>query len=80
MSFRRNQLGKNKVDVYSLRENHHEFIKNKKLTLKSQQRFRSENCNVFIKGVSKITLSDNNNVRIQSIDSIEILNKLNITI
>ena len=36
-----NQLGKNKVDVNSLRENHKEFINNNRLMLKSKQRFIS---------------------------------------
>ena len=40
-----NQLEKNKVDVDSLRENHKEFIKNNKLILKLQQRFRREKHN-----------------------------------
>ena len=34
-----NQLGKNKVDVNSLRENHKEFTENNRLMLKSEQRF-----------------------------------------
>ena len=39
--------------------------------LKSQQRFRREKHNVFAEKVNNITLSTNNNKRIQSIDSIE---------
>ena len=35
-------LEKNKVNVNSLKKNHKEFMKNNKLILKSQQRFRSE--------------------------------------
>ena len=42
-----NQLGKNKVDVETLKENHGEFIKNNKLKVKSQQRFRSKKHNLF---------------------------------
>ena len=63
-----NQLEKNKVDVESLKENHKEFIKSKKLMLKSQQRFKSKKHNVFTEEINKIASSDK---RIQSIDSIE---------
>ena len=63
-----NQLEKNKVDVESLKENHKEFIKSKKLMLKSQQRFKSKKHNVFTEEINKIPSSDK---RIQSIDSIE---------
>ena len=66
----------------SLRKNHIVFIKSNKLISKLQQRIviRSENRNVFTEEVNKITLSDNNDKRIQSMDSIEILNRLNVTI
>ena len=37
-----NHREKNKIDVDSLKRDHKEFIKNKKVTLKSQQRFRRE--------------------------------------
>ena len=43
-----NPARQNKLDVNSLRKNHGEFIKNNKLILKSQQRLRSQNLNVFI--------------------------------
>ena len=46
-------------------------MKNNKLILKSQQRFRSKKNNIFTEGVNKTTLSTNNDKRIQSIDSIE---------
>ena len=36
----------------SLRENHKEFIKSNKLTLKSSLRFRSEKHNVFIEEIN----------------------------
>ena len=55
----------------SLRQNHKEFIKTNKLTLKSQQRFRSEKHNVFPEEVNQIALSAKNDKRIQSINSIE---------
>ena len=37
------ELEKNNVDLESLSENHKEFIKNSRLTLKSQQRFEARN-------------------------------------
>ena len=37
-----NQIEKNKIDVHSLQEDQKEFIKNNKLILKTQQRYRSE--------------------------------------
>ena len=46
-------------------------MKNNKLILKSQQRFRSQKHNVFTEEVNKITLSANDHKRIQSIDSVE---------
>ena len=60
-----------KIDVDSLKNDHKEFIKNNKLILKIQQRFRSERHNVFTEEVNKIALSANDDKRIQSIDSIE---------
>ena len=55
----------------SLKENQKEFINNNKLILKTQQRYRSEKHNVFPGEINKITLSSNDDKRIQSIDSIE---------
>ena len=52
-----NQLGKNK-----------EFIKNSKLILKSQQRFRSEKHKVFTEKFNKIALSASDDKIIQLID------------
>ena len=48
-----------------------EFVKNNKLILKTQQRFKSERHNVFTEGISKIDLSSNDDKKLQSIDSIE---------
>ena len=45
--------------------------KNKKIILKSQQRFKSDRHNVFTEGIVKIYLSSNDVKRIQSIDSIK---------
>ena len=53
-----------KPDVDSLRKNHKEFTKNKKLILKLQQIFRSKKHNVFTEEVNKIVLSANNDKRI----------------
>ena len=44
-----NHLENNKTDVDSLKEDHKEFIKSNKLILKTQQRFRSEKHNVWLK-------------------------------
>ena len=55
----------------SPREKHNEFIKNNRVILKSQERFRSKKHNVFTGDVDKISLSANDDKRIQSIDSIE---------
>ena len=55
----------------SLKEDHKEFIKNKKLILKIQQRFRSEKHNAFTEEINKIALSSNNDKRIQSIHTVE---------
>ena len=52
-----NQLGKNK-----------EFIKNSKIILKSQQRFKGEKHKVFTEEVNKIALSASDDKIIQLID------------
>ena len=67
-----NHIEKNKIDVDSLADGHKEFIKNNKLILKTQQRFRSKKHNIFIGEINKIALSSNDGKRIQSIGSIEI--------
>ena len=64
-------LEKNKIDVESLKKDQKEFIKNNKLILKTQQRFKSERHNVFTEEVNKIFFSCNDDKRTQSIDSIE---------
>ena len=46
-------------------------MKNKKLILKTQQRFTSKRHNVYTKEINKIALSSNDGSRMQSIDSIE---------
>ena len=52
-------------------EGHKESIKNKKLILRTLQRFRSEKLNVFTTETNKTVLSLNDDKRIQSIDSVE---------
>ena len=42
-----NYLREKKIDVESLQEGQKGFVKNKKLILKTQQRFQSERHNVF---------------------------------
>ena len=64
-------LEKNNVKVDSVKESLKGFIKNDKLILKSQKRFRSEEHNVFTEEVNKIALSANEDKRIKSIDSVE---------
>ena len=67
-----NYLEKNNVDADSLKEDKKESVKNNKLILKTQQRLKSERHNVFTKEISEIVLSSNDdNKRMQSIDSIE---------
>ena len=58
------------VDDDSIKEDNKEFIKNK-LLLKSQQRFKIERHNVFTEKIRKITLSSNDDKRMQSIYSVE---------
>ena len=65
-----NHLIKKKIDVDSLKEDQREFVKNNKLILKTQQRFKSEGHHVFTEEINKIALSSIVDKRIQSIDSI----------
>ena len=55
----------------NLQENYKGFIKNNRLILKSQQRFRIEKHNILIEEANKIASSANSDKRIQSINSIE---------
>ena len=54
-----NYLGKNEINVDSLKKDHKEFIKNNKLILKTQQRFKSERQNVVTEEINKIALTSN---------------------
>ena len=49
-----------------------EFIKNNKLILKTQERFKSERHNVFTEKINKTALSSNDDKTMQSIHSIEV--------
>ena len=60
----------NKFDLDSINK-YKEFIRNNKVILKTQQRFRSEKHNVFTEEINKIALSSNDDERMQSIDSVE---------
>ena len=55
------------IDVDSPKQ----FIKNNRLILKAQKRFKSEMNNVFTEEVNKIALRSDDDKRMQSIDSIE---------
>ena len=52
-----------------IKDDQKDFVKNKKLILKTQQRFKSERHNVFTEEVNKIGLSSNDDKRMPSIDS-----------
>ena len=52
-----NYLEKNEINIDSLRKGHKEFIRNNKIILKTQQRFKSERHNVFTAEINKIALS-----------------------
>ena len=60
-------LKKNKNDVGSSKE----FLKNDKLILKTQKRFKSERNNVFTEEINKDALSPSDDKGIQSIYLIE---------
>ena len=52
-------INNNKTDVKSLIEHHKNFLRNKKIILKSQQKLKSKRYNVFTEEINKITLSSN---------------------
>ena len=66
-----NYLGGKKINIDSLQENQKEFIKNNKLLLQIQQRFKSESHNVFTEEIRKIALSSCDDKVMQSIDLTE---------
>ena len=52
-----------------IKDDQKDFLKNKKLILKTQQRFKSERHNVFTEEVNKTGLSSNDDKKMPSIDS-----------
>ena len=64
-------LNNNKIDVKRIISSRKEFITNKKVILKSWQKYKSEKHNVFTEEISKNGLSSNDDKRIQSTDSLE---------
>lgn len=62
---------KYKIDVKGFIENHKDFIINKRLILRLQQRLKSERHKIFTKKNNKIAESSNGDKTIQSIYSIE---------
>ena len=66
-----NYLEKSNISTECLKKNHKQFIRNNKLILKTQQRFKSEK-HVFSEEINKTALSSNDDKWIQSTDSIEI--------
>ena len=64
-------LEKNKINMDSYKKDHKDFIRNNKLILKTQQRFKSECIMFLLKRLIRLFLSSNDDKRMQSIDSIE---------
>ena len=64
-------LEKNKINVDGHKKGYEEFIRDNKLILKTQQRFKSEVHNVFIEEINRIVLNSNDDKKKQSIDSTE---------
>ena len=64
---------KHKTNCSQKNKIHVDCLKNslKNVTLKAQQRFKSESYNVFTEEINKIALKSNDDERMQSIDSIE---------
>ena len=59
------------MDNQDNQENHQELIKNNKLILTAQKRFRSEKHDVSTEEINKIALSSNDDKIIQSINLVE---------
>ena len=64
-------LEKNGVNTDFSKNHYEKSTKNNKLILKTRQRFKSKSHNAFTEEINKITLSSNDDKRIQAIDSIE---------
>ena len=65
-----NYVEKTEFIIDCFKEDHKKTIKNNQLILKIQKRFKSKRLNVFTEEINKITLSSNNDKRMQSTDSI----------
>ena len=65
-----NHLEKNKIDVDGFKKDQKDFMKNTKLILKTKQKSNSEMHNVFTEEINNITLSSNDDRRMQSVDLI----------
>ena len=65
-----NYLEKKKISIDILKRYHKKLTRNNQSVLKTQQRFKSERHNVFTEEISKISLSSDDDKRMQSIDSI----------
>ena len=51
-------------------ENYKDCLFNNKIILKSQQRFKSDHHNVYVEEINKISLSSNDDKRLQTFDKI----------
>ena len=52
-------------------ENYKDSLFNSKIVLKSQQRFKSYNHNIYTEEINKITLSSNDDKRLQISDTVK---------
>ena len=68
---KRNHLENNEIHLHNLKKDYKEFIKNNTLILRTRKRFKNEWHNVFTEETNEITLSSNDDKRMQSTDSIE---------
>ena len=57
---------KKEIDTDSPKKDDKEFIKNNRLILKTQKRFKNERHNIFTQEINKIALSLNDDKRLQS--------------
>ena len=62
-----NHLEKNEINIDSINKYHLEFIKDNKLMLKTQRRFKSERHNVFTEEINKIDLGSNDDKRMNQL-------------
>ena len=51
-------------------ENYKDYLFNNKIILKSQQRFKGDHHNVYVEEINKISLSSNDDKRLQTFDKI----------